>query len=198
MIKKITLNLTTLLFLLLFTNCSKHNERSETNIEDKLFQLENKGWKSKSVIHSIGEMNFKASQVPLQYYILKQEGNSDLNKIDAIYQSLKEERIIEFEFLHENKEDLFQSEFTNLDYESSVKYMAFTIQNDFSVVLQSNDTIQCSGVILERNFKLAPFKRLLVSFTGIPENEPIQLLYNDKLYNNGLMKFHFTDNPIKL
>ncbi|MBQ0740898.1 hypothetical protein J9332_42155, partial [Aquimarina celericrescens] len=87
---------------------------------------------------------------------LKNEGVNNFEKVDSIYESLKNERVIEVEFQQEKEEDLLKSEYTNLDYESAVKYMSFSIEKDFKVVTQSGDTISCSGVTFERNFKVAP------------------------------------------
>ncbi len=187
-----------LIGVLLLSSCQKEKKQPQSKIEYKLFNLEQAGWKSKAVSHFFSEIEYKATLVPLQYYILKNEGNSDLEKVDSIYNSVKNERVLEIEFQHEKEDDLLKSEYTNRNYEESVKYMSFYIEKDFKVVTQSGDTINCSGVTFERNFKVAPFKRLLLHFGGIPEEENIQLLYNDQLFGNGLMKFKFTETPIKL
>src|SRR5690606_24490721 len=147
----------------------------------KLFNLENSGWKSKRVSHFLSGIEYKATLVPLQYYILKNVGSKDHALTDSIFKSHKQERIIEVEFHHENKDDLLKEEYTSLDYESSVKYMSFYIENDFKIVTQSADTIQCAGITFERNFKVAPFKRLLLHFGNVPEDENIQLVYDDRL-----------------
>jgi len=76
-------------------------------------------------------------------------------------------------------------------------YLASTIRNDFMVVTSSNDTIPCSGVHFERHFKISPFKRVLLYFGGINPNETIQLIYRDRLYNNGIFKFKFNEIPFK-
>ncbi|PKV51940.1 hypothetical protein ATE84_4040 [Aquimarina sp. MAR_2010_214] len=184
--------------LLFFSSCIKDSKTQDSKIEYKLFNLENSGWKSKSVSHFLSDIEYKATLVPLQYYILKNEGNHDLHKVDSIYESLKRERIIEIEFQQEQEDDLLKSEYTNLDYESAVKYMSFTIENDFKVVTQSGDTIPCLGTTFERNFKVAPFKRLLLHFDNISPEENIKLVYQDHLFGNGILKFKFTETPIKL
>ncbi|WP_299254027.1 hypothetical protein [uncultured Aquimarina sp.] len=187
-----------LMGILLFVSCQKEKKVPKSESEYKLFNLEQAGWKSKSVSHLFSQIEYKATLVPLQYYILKNEGSKNLAKIDSIYESLKNERILEVEFQQEKEDDLLKSKYTNRDYETSVKYMSFYIENDFKAVTQSGDTIDCSGVTFERNFKVAPFKRLLLHFGNIPEEENIQLIYNDQLFGNGLMKFNFKETPIKL
>jgi len=90
------------------------------------------------------------------------------------------------------------SEFTNKNYEEAVKYMAFTITKDFTIVTSSKDTISCAGVQFERNFKVAPFKRALLYFGNINPEDQIQLIYTDELFGNGIIKFKFKETPIKL
>ncbi|WP_299311237.1 hypothetical protein [uncultured Aquimarina sp.] len=187
-----------LMGILLLVSCQKEKKTPKSESEYKLFNLEQAGWKSKSVSHLFSEIEYKATLVPLQYYILKNEGSKNLAKVDSIYESLKNERVLEVEFQQEKEDDILKSKYTNRDYESSVKYMSFYIEKDFKVVTQTGDTINCSGVTFERNFKVAPFKRLLLHFGNIPEDENVQLIYNDQLFGNGLMKFNFKETPIKL
>ncbi len=187
-----------LLFFTVIFSCQKEKKTPDSKIEERLFNLEQVGWKSKSISHIFSDISYKATEVPLQYYILKNEGNEDLEKIDSIYKSLKRERIVEVEFHQEKEDDLLKAVYTNKDYEASVKYMSFKVQEDFMVVTESNDTIRCSGATFERNFKVAPFKRILLHFNDIPSGENIQLIYDDQLFDNGLMKFKFTETPIKL
>ncbi len=184
--------------LLSILSCSTDKKKEETKVEYKLFNLEKSGWKSKSISHFLSGIEYKATLVPLQYYILKNEGVNNFERVDSIYQSIKNERVIEVEFQQEKEEDLLKSEYTNLDYESAVKYMSFSIEKDFKVVTQSGDTISCSGVTFERNFKVAPFKRLLLHFGNISPAEDIKLIYEDNLFGNGILKFKFTETPIKL
>lgn len=189
------------LLLLILSLCSIHCKRKEASNNEaafKLYNLANAGWKSKTLSHHLSAINYKATQVPLQYYILKNGNTEDPQKIDSIYKSHANERIIEFEFQHDSKDDLLKSDYTKKGYTASVKYMAFGIDKDFEIVTESGDTIVCSGVTFERNFKVAPFKRLLLHFGNVPENENIKLVYEDKLFGNGLLKYNFKETPIKL
>ncbi|AXT51735.1 hypothetical protein D1818_13110 [Aquimarina sp. BL5] len=196
--KKVTPFVLGISFLLCFASCSKDQKQPESEIEDRMFTLEKVGWKSKSISHFFPDMEYRATEVPIQYYILKKEGDNDLEKVDSIYQKLKDERVIEVEFQHNKEDDLLKSVYTNRNYEESVKYMSFNIKEDFNVVTTVGDTIACSGVTFERNFKVAPFKRLLLHFGNISEKESIQLIYDDQLFGNGLIKSKFTEIPIKL
>ena len=185
------------LIVLNIFSCKK-KEKNTSDADFKLYNLASAGWKSKTMTHTLSDIDFKATQVPIQYYILKNADSKEAAYIDSIYKLHSKERIIEFEFKHDSKDDLLKNKYTKKDYTESVKYMSFKIENDFKVVTQSGDTIPCAGVHFERNFKLAPFKRLLLHFGNIPENENIQLVYNDNLFKNGLLKYQFKETPIKL
>lgn len=191
------------LFLLItigvFCSCEKKKENTiplvdDSSIRYQLFQLEKFGWKSKLHSQKINDISFTATEVPIQYYLLKDQGNQDLFNIDSLYQENKRERIVEFTFEQEDEEDLLKDKFTSLSYEEGVKYMSFSLDKDFYVVTSKNDTIKCSGVNYERNFKIAPFQKVLLFFSGIDPNEKIQLIYNDKLFKKGILKFQFKDS----
>lgn len=176
---------------------SCERSKTTTNTDYKNFNLSNNEWKSKRITHSIDFLSYTATEVPLYYYILKNTPENSEKK-DSIVLANSKERIIEVEFQHQNKEDLLLEEFTNKSYLESVKYMSFFIEEDFKVVTESNDTIKCNGVLFERNFKVAPFKRLLLYFNNIDPNETIKLVYNDELFGNGIMEFEFKEKPLKL
>lgn len=187
-----------LVFTLLVLSCDKKDNKNIKDIDDsviryKLFQLEDIGWKSKNNSQQIEDISFTATEVPIQYYLLKDQGNSDLFNIDSLYNQNKFERIIEFTFEQENEEDLLKEDFTSLSYEEGVKYMSFKMENDFYVVTSRKDTIKCSGVNYERNFKVAPFQKIMLFFSGIDPKEKIQLVYDDKLFGKGIVKFKFEE-----
>lgn len=185
-------------FILAIISCGKNENKNEIDIDDsairyKLFQLEDMGWKSKNNSQQIEDINFTATEVPIEYYLLKDQGNSDLFNIDSLYNENKYERIIEFTFEQEDEKDLLLEDFTKLSYEDGIKYMSFDMENDFYVVTSKKDTIKCSGVNYERNFKVAPFQKVMLFFSGIQPKDKIQLIYNDKLFGKGIIKFKFEE-----
>jgi len=186
-----------LMVCICLVSCVKETKGTEQAF-DEYYRLDNIGWKTKKINRYINTINYTATEVPIAYYILKNQGNSDLKKVDSIYNTHKKERVLEIEFHHDEEKDLLLSEFTNRNYEEAVKYMAFTIQKDFTIITSSQDTISCAGVQFERNFKVAPFKRALLYFGNINPEDQIQLIYNDELFGNGIIKFKFKETPIKL
>ena len=183
-------------FVFSLVSCKKEKTtdvRDDSEIRSRYFQLEKIGWKSREYSQKVDDIGFKAIEVPIQYYLLKDQGNVDLFKVDSLYEANKRERIIEFTFEQDQEKDLLGNDFTGLSYEDGVKYMSFAIDKDFYAVTSKNDTIACSGVSYERNYKIAPFQKILLFFSGIDPNEKIQLVYKDHLYRKGTLKFKFKD-----
>jgi hypothetical protein len=186
------------LFLVLFS-CKKEDKIFDNSqIRDRYFQLEKIGWKSKVYNQYVDDINFTATEVPIQYYLLKDKGNEDLFLIDSLYEQNKTERVIEFTYHQDKEENLIDNKFTGMSVEDTVKYMSFSLDNDFYVVTSKNDTIACSGVNYERTFKITPNQKILLFFSGIDPNEKIQLVYKDYLFKKGLLKFKFKDPYIQI
>jgi hypothetical protein len=160
---------------------------------DRYFNLEKIGWKSRTYSQTVDDIIFAATEVPIQYYLLKDLGKEDLVKIDSLYEENKRERVLEFTFQQDEEKDLLTRNFTGMDYTNAVKYMSFGLERDFYVVTSKKDTIACSGVTFERNYKIAPYQRVLLFFSGIDPEEKIQLVYNDYLFRKGTLKFKFKD-----
>lgn len=184
-----------LIISILLLSCNDSDKSYSSR--EKVFSYNGQQWKSHTKTHFAKSQYYRATEVPNLYYLLKNEDNLDVS-IEEALKSTEEERVIEFEFEHFEAKDLLLKDFTNLEYEDAVKYMSFKIRKDFSVVTSKNDTISCNGVHFERHFKISPLNRVLLYFNGIPATESIQLVYNDNLFNNGIFKFKFEEEPIKL
>lgn len=195
-----SINVGILLILLFLTSCKKEESKIDESdaIRFRYYNLENAGWKSRQHSQKVENIIFTATEVPIQYYLLKDKGNENLNAVDSIYEKNKKERIIEFTFQDENEDDLLKEKYTKIDYESSVKYMSFFIDKDYYVVTSKNDTIKCSGVTFERSFKIAPYNKVLLFFSNIDPNEKIQLVYQDNLFRKGTLKFRFKEPIVNL
>lgn len=190
-----------ILFLSLLTSCKKEeNPNHDSEIRDRYFNLEKIGWKSRSYTQVVDDIGFTAIEVPIQYFLLKSQGIENLSHIDSLYEKNKTERVIEFIFQQDEEKDLLNQDFTGIDYTNSVKYMSFGLDKDFYIVTSKKDTILCSGVNYERNYKIAPFQKVLLFFSGIDPNDKIQLIYNDYLFKKGTLKFKFKDpfTPVAL
>lgn len=181
--------------VLLFVSCKKETNDNPKNseIRDRYFNLEKIGWKSRAYTQKADDIAFTAIEVPIQYYLLKDLGTENLIPVDSLYEKNKRERIIEFTFQQDEEKDLLEKNFTGIDYTDAVKYMSFGLEKDFYVVTSKKDTIACSGVNYERTYKIAPYQKVLLFFSGIDPNEKIQLVYSDYLFRKGTLKFQFKD-----
>lgn len=187
------------LFLCVLSSCKKDSKSiDDSEIRDRYFNLEKIGWKSRVYTQKIEDIGFTATEVPVQYYLLKDLGTEDLKTVDSLYEQNKRERIIEFTFQQEEEKDLLAKDFTGIEYTDAVKYMSFNLDKDFYAVTSKNDTIKCSGVTYERTYKIAPYQRVLLFFSGIDPNEKIRLVYNDFLFRKGTLKFKFKDTYTQL
>nr|WP_294922379.1 hypothetical protein [uncultured Flavobacterium sp.] len=191
-----------ILVFILFISCNREqkNTSKDSEIRDRYFNLEKIGWKSRSYTQVVDDIGFIATEVPIQYYLLKDQGIVNLEHVDSLYEENKRERVIEFVFQQDEEKDLLSKDFTGMDYTDAVKYMSFGLDKDFYVVTSKKDTILCSGVTFERNYKVAPFQKVLLFFSGIDPNDKIQLIYDDYLFRKGTLKFKFKDpfTPIAL
>lgn len=186
------------IFLSFFSCNDKEKNEDDSAIRYRYFSLEQSGWKSREHTQVVDSLAFKATEVPIAYYILKAEGNEDLFKVDSIEQANKTERVIEFEFEQKDEKDLLEKDFTGLSYDEGIKYMSFSIEKDFYAVTSKKDTIRCSGATFERNFKVAPYQKVMLFFSGIPPGENIQLVYKDHLFKKGTLKFKFEEKITKI
>ncbi|TRX00137.1 hypothetical protein [Flavobacterium gawalongense] len=184
-----------LLFVFVFFSCKKGGDdnKGDSEIRDRYFNLEKVGWKSRVYIQKVDDIGFVATEVPIQYYLLKDKGNENLVLVDSLYEENKRERIIEFTFQQDEEKDILSKDFTGMEYTNAVKYMSFGLDKDFYVVTSKKDTIPCSGVSYERSYKIAPYQKVLLFFSGIDPNDKIQLVYNDFLFRKGTLKFKFKD-----
>lgn len=169
----------------------------EKEIYYRLSNLEKQGWKSTMVSQDVDAMQFSAAEVPIVYYLLKDKGKENLLTVDSLYEANKTERIIEFEFRQDDGKDVLEK-VPDRSYEEAVKYMSFHMQDDFYAVTSKNDTIKCAGALFERNYKIAPYSKIVLFFSGVPPEEKLQLVYRDNLFKKGTVKFNFREKIIKL
>ena len=187
------------IFLLLIS-CKSETEKQweKSAIATKLFELEERGWKANQILRFADDIQYRATEVPIEYYLLKNQGLSNTKKFDSIALSNTTQRVVEFEFEQSAAKDLLLEDFTQKAYDDGVIYMAGTIQKDFKVITSSGREINCVGVLFERHFKVSPFKRVMLYFDGIDPSESIKLIYSDALFGKGTFEFDFGQGQLKL
>jgi hypothetical protein len=84
------------------------------------------------------------------------------------------------------------------EYGSRVRYFNAFAQENIKL-LYGNDTIKCTQYIFENPYNLKADVNLMIAFK-ISEKTPnrdIQLIYDDQLFNNGLVKFYYDNNELQ-
>lgn len=77
-------------------------------------------------------------------------------------------------------------------YASVLKYANTELRNDLKLI-QNGDTLICSVVHLESANSLQPVIRLSLGFTDLdPLNKNYTLVYNDRMFQNGPIKFNYS------
>ena len=134
------------------------------------------------------DIKFKAKRLDTEFY-LKQKGLEGGELKNALGE-LSGEQLFFIEFAEFQQQDLMKKYFTD-SMDESVSYLSFNIYNDFKVVNSSGDTIDAIASTYERNFHVAPFERILLSLTGVNEDEALELIYTDNLFRKGEIHFNF-------
>ncbi len=137
---------------------------------------------------AVGDITLRAQRIPTELY-LKNQGLSD-SELTAALAELHEEQLFYFEFEEFENQDLMKKYFAD-NMDQKVSYMSFDIFQDFSLVNSKGDTITANYSLYERNFHVAPFERLIVSFSSVTEDENLKLIYNDELFGKGISEFSF-------
>jgi hypothetical protein len=77
-------------------------------------------------------------------------------------------------------------------YNERIKYFSFELYKDVYLVYGS-DTIPCGMHVWERGFNAKPELSCQLVFDAIKiqDDTPLELVYNDKVFGNGLIKFRF-------
>ena len=176
--------------LLTINGCKENVDNSESSTKE--YFVAGNHWKSNQAIQKFSDLSFTASEIPKQYYLMKNKVHVKAS-LDSLVTTMAGERIIEFQIGAESGHKAL----LELDSESS-RYLSQNIAEDFSVVTKTNDTISCIGVHLEQSHQMAPFKRLLLYFNNVNSEEQIKLLYRDKIFGKGKMNFEFKYAPVKL
>ncbi len=134
------------------------------------------------------DIKYRAKRIPTELY-LRNKGVSEEEITEAL-KEVESEQLFYFEFEEKQKQDLIKKYFSE-SLDQDIAYLSFDIFKDFKLVNSTGDTLLSNYSIYERNFHVAPYERILLSFSGISEEEELQLIYTDKLFGKGQFNFDF-------
>ncbi len=174
------------------TELASYGQFSEFQYKGGTIHLEEIGEESnQNVVQEITkqqrDIKYRAKKIPSELYL--QNKGLKGEELELALKEVSGEQLFYFEFEEALKQDLIKKYFEeNLD--QKIAYLSFDIYNDFKLVNEKGDTIHSDYSVYERNFHVAPYERILLSFSGIDPNEEVQLVYMDQLFGRG--KFDFT------
>ena len=84
------------------------------------------------------------------------------------------------------------------EYSHRINYCSFQMQKDIFLV-EGDDTLACGLFHFERTYDIAPYATFLLGFPLKKEkqNKDKVLVFNDRLFNKGTMRFVFKNEDIK-
>jgi hypothetical protein len=110
--------------------------------------------------------------------------------LDEALADVADEVLFYAEFEEIQKQDLMKK-YHSKNLDQSVSYLAFDIENDFTIITSNGETLHPVYAQYERNFHVAPFERILLSFKGVNIEDEMTVAYTDKLFKKGEMIFTF-------
>ena len=83
------------------------------------------------------------------------------------------------------------------DYEPRVKYFAFEMQKDISIINGTGDTLPCSMYHFERSYGVSPASVFLLGFSGINLNKDLEIIVTEKVFAKKEIRFVFNPKELK-
>lgn len=176
------------------------NEENRFIYNGDVIELEEINTKDSTYIVQVNEKKkqdifLRAKKVPNKMYLLNKGVPEE--EIDQAVTASQKEVLYYFEFEDEFKTDLIAKHFED-DPDGHISYLSFDIYQDFYLISKEGDTISANYSVYERDFQMAPYERILLSFTGIEDTSGYALLYDDRLFGSGSTVFHFaSDKTLK-
>lgn len=149
---------------------------------------ENRQFLEQSIEVDVEDITIRAKRIDSESYLLNK--GVEESKIAEAMETIEGEQLFSIEFEEVQKQNLMKKYFSQ-DMDAPISYLSFKINKDFRLVTELGDTIRPSYSIYERNFHVAPYERILLSFNNIEETESIKLIYNDRLFEKGRQTFSF-------
>lgn len=193
-----------ILFLLAFTlstACNKTPEKLGMREYISWVEHPDNGLKKEK---TIGEYKYKVFYKPADYIALREAVNT--NKIDDV--AAIQKRADEVGEIYQLNFDITSSDGkrsalkhnikSDAEYGARINYFVSHAQEDFKLVLDT-DTLPCTSYHFERTFGVTPNNTILLGFKKPKKdtNNEIQLIFKNRLFNSGDIKFLFSEKTLK-
>jgi hypothetical protein len=155
------------------------------------------------------DYTFSLQYRPVPYLALLEAGYENVTPeiIDSLEQSFAGQQQFLFHVaLNDGNNDWLNSSTKRFsDYEEQIKYLSFSMQNDFKL-LRNKDTVDCSMFHFERDYGIRPFGTFLIGFpckinegTGndtVNINNSLKVIYTDSAFGDEIIEFPFLYSSI--
>lgn len=149
-----------------------------------------------------GDLTFECMYKPIEYIICMEKKKEQISKSEYNQRRKELSDMVYFEFLIKlttGAGDILKYKMkADEDYTSRVKYFAFDMQRDLTLEIDG-EVMPCSLFHFERVFDLVPYAKFSIGFVWDNKynGKDITLVYSDKIFNNGLIKYTYSKNEFK-
>lgn len=176
-------------------------DAQKLNVQDYINWIQNPGNGFKKE-KSIDDITFSVLFKPYEYIICQEE------KTQTIYDSIiirKTGELNEMQYfdlkieLNDGQGELLKHQLTSVEeYNKRVNYFAFEMQKDIQL-LDGRDTVSCLLFHFERAYDVSPLSTFLLGFplTKNIESKEKTLIFYDRTFNKGVLKFTFKKDELK-
>lgn len=140
----------------------------------------------------IGDFKYDLQFMTPEYKLLLNNGPQDFNKIDLERELAEYKDDYSFELILTNLKGFVPLRYNLVnesEYYGRIQYFNSEIVDDLFLLDENLDTLNCKFAHLERDFGISPELRLQTSFGELNEWQDIQFCYDDKMFQNGMIKF---------
>ncbi len=154
-----------------------------------------------SKIKEISEMNYHLSYMPKECLTYMELKNTEFTKEQFDETKKHYEGMTYFNFRIELKGGQGELLKYNLSspqqYNARINYMAFEMQKDIFLV-QGKDTLPPGLFHFERIYEVAPFATVMLAFDNkkFDPNNEFTVVYNDRLFNKGYIKYNYKQKQL--
>lgn len=146
----------------------------------------------------IGDVTYRVVYKTRPYIILKKTDPIEVEKLN-----MKEEiekysdmEYFDFQIEHEQNWDPLKAELASSeDYYLRLKYYSFDLEKDI-VMVEGGDTIPCAFSHFERTYGIVPYINVGLAFPKSELQSDKTIIYNDPVFNAGLVKFQIKQKNI--
>lgn len=149
---------------------------------------------------AIGEMEYEMQYQTREYLLLLNKGPKAFEKEIDIESSLEDfSNDIQVLFTIRNLNGIPPLNYNvqnEMEYYARIQYLTSEVTSDFFILNNSMDTVKCLFSHMERDFGITPELRLNLAFGMQKPSEDFQLCFNDRLFNNGMIKFSMSKDDL--